>query len=37
MRVFAVPNPHYPPDPEALAQADVVLASIDELPRALRG
>jgi HAD superfamily hydrolase (TIGR01509 family) len=36
MRVFALPNPHFPPDPAALAEADVVLASIDELPRALR-
>jgi HAD superfamily hydrolase (TIGR01509 family) len=31
MRVFAVPNPHYPPDDDALALADVVLGSIDEL------
>jgi HAD superfamily hydrolase (TIGR01509 family) len=31
MRVLAVPNPHYPPDDEALALADVVLASIAEL------
>ena len=31
MRVIAVPNPHFPPDDEALAEADVVLASISEL------
>ena len=31
MRVVAVPNPHYPPDDEALALADVVVASIGEL------
>jgi HAD superfamily hydrolase (TIGR01509 family) len=31
MRVFAVPNPHYPPGDEALALADVVLGSLDEL------
>jgi HAD superfamily hydrolase (TIGR01509 family) len=31
MRVVAVPNPHYPPDDEALAMADVVVASIGEL------
>jgi hypothetical protein len=31
MRVIAVPNPHFPPDEEALAQADVVLRSIAEL------
>jgi HAD superfamily hydrolase (TIGR01509 family) len=31
MRVVAVPNPHFPPDDEALAEADVVLRSIDEL------
>jgi HAD superfamily hydrolase (TIGR01509 family) len=31
MRVIAVPNLHFPPDGEALAQADVVLASIAEL------
>jgi HAD superfamily hydrolase (TIGR01509 family) len=31
MRVIAIPNPHYPPDEEALAQADVVLRSISEL------
>jgi HAD superfamily hydrolase (TIGR01509 family) len=31
MRVIAIPNPHFPPDEEALAQADVVLRSIAEL------
>jgi HAD superfamily hydrolase (TIGR01509 family) len=31
MRVLAIPNPHYPPDEGALAEADVVLASIGEL------
>jgi len=31
MLVFAYPNPHYPPAVEALALADVVLASLDEL------
>ena len=31
MRVVAVPNPHYPPDDESLALADVVVASIGEL------
>jgi HAD superfamily hydrolase (TIGR01509 family) len=28
MRVVAIPNPHFPPDEEALAQADVVLESL---------
>jgi HAD superfamily hydrolase (TIGR01509 family) len=31
MRVVAIPNPSYPPDEEALAEADVVLPSIREL------
>ena len=31
MRVIAIPNPSYPPDDEALAQADVVLGSLAEL------
>jgi HAD superfamily hydrolase (TIGR01509 family) len=31
MRVVAVPNLHFPPDDEALAAADVVLRSIEEL------
>jgi HAD superfamily hydrolase (TIGR01509 family) len=38
MRVIALPNPHFPPDEEALAQADVVLRSIDELtPETIEG
>jgi HAD superfamily hydrolase (TIGR01509 family) len=31
MRVIAIPNPRYPPDEEALAEADLVLRSADEL------
>jgi HAD superfamily hydrolase (TIGR01509 family) len=31
MRVVAIPNPHFPPDDEAVALADVVLASLGEL------
>jgi HAD superfamily hydrolase (TIGR01509 family) len=31
MRVIAIPNPHFPPSAEALARADVVLASLDDL------
>ena len=31
MRIIAVPNPSFPPRPEALAEADVVLGSIAEL------
>jgi HAD superfamily hydrolase (TIGR01509 family) len=31
MLVVAMPNPSYPPDAEALAQADVVIRSLDEL------
>ena len=31
MRVIAVPNQHFPPDEEALAQADVVLETLAEL------
>jgi HAD superfamily hydrolase (TIGR01509 family) len=31
MRVIAIPNAHYPPSAEALAVADVVLASLGEL------
>lgn len=31
MLVIAIPNPSYPPDAEALAQADVVIRSLDEL------
>jgi beta-phosphoglucomutase-like phosphatase (HAD superfamily) len=31
MRVIAIPNPTYPPDAGALAEADVVLESLAEL------
>jgi HAD superfamily hydrolase (TIGR01509 family) len=31
MRVIAIPNPSYPPDAAALAQADFVIRSLDEL------
>jgi HAD superfamily hydrolase (TIGR01509 family) len=31
MRVIAIPNPSYPPDDASLAQADVLLGSLDEL------
>jgi HAD superfamily hydrolase (TIGR01509 family) len=31
MRVIAVPNPSFPPDDDALAEADVVLDSLSEL------
>jgi HAD superfamily hydrolase (TIGR01509 family) len=31
MRVIAIPNSHYPPPADALALADVVLGSLDEL------
>jgi hypothetical protein len=31
MRVVAIPNAHYPPPPEALELADVVLGSVGEL------
>jgi len=31
MAVVAIPNPHYPPGDDALAEADVVLDSIEEL------
>jgi beta-phosphoglucomutase-like phosphatase (HAD superfamily) len=31
MLVVAVPNPHFPPDDESLALADLVLGSIAEL------
>jgi HAD superfamily hydrolase (TIGR01509 family) len=31
MRVIAIPNPSYPPDDEALAQADVAIGSLAEL------
>ncbi|GAB2763853.1 HAD family hydrolase [Amycolatopsis magusensis] len=35
MRVIAVPNPHFPPDPAVLEQASAVLREISDLPRAL--
>jgi HAD superfamily hydrolase (TIGR01509 family) len=35
MRVYAIPNPHFPPDEAALAAADVVLQRIGDLPAAL--
>jgi HAD superfamily hydrolase (TIGR01509 family) len=31
LRVVAIPNRHYPPSPEALSAADLVLRSLDEL------
>jgi HAD superfamily hydrolase (TIGR01509 family) len=31
MRVVAIPNPHFPPDEDALALADVVLTSLRDL------
>jgi HAD superfamily hydrolase (TIGR01509 family) len=31
LRVVAIPNPHYPPSDDALAQADVVLEALDRL------
>jgi HAD superfamily hydrolase (TIGR01509 family) len=31
MRVIAIPNPHFPPDAEALEAADVVLESVAEV------
>jgi HAD superfamily hydrolase (TIGR01509 family) len=38
MRVVAIPNAHYPPGEEALAEADVVLPSLTELtPEAVEG
>ncbi|MEU6644951.1 HAD family phosphatase [Saccharomonospora sp. NPDC046836] len=35
MTVYAVPNPHFPPDPAVLAQVPVVLSQISELPAKL--
>jgi HAD superfamily hydrolase (TIGR01509 family) len=37
MRLIAIPNRHYPPAPDALALADVVLSSPDELTPAAVG
>jgi HAD superfamily hydrolase (TIGR01509 family) len=31
MRVIAIPNPHFPPPPDVLAEADMVLESLAEL------
>ncbi len=35
LRVVAVPNPHFPPAPDALALADAVVAGLDDLTPAL--
>ncbi|MGW3995410.1 HAD family hydrolase [Amycolatopsis sp. NPDC004772] len=35
MAVYAVPNPHFPPDPEVLGQATAVVEKITGLPGAL--
>lgn len=35
MTVIAIPNPHFPPAPDALALADVVLGGLDELTPAV--
>ncbi|MEV7092853.1 HAD family phosphatase [Amycolatopsis sp. NPDC051045] len=35
MAVYAVPNPHFPPDPEVLNQAAAVVEKITDLPGAL--
>ena len=35
MRVVAIPNPTYPPDADALALADAVVHSLDELTPAV--
>ncbi|AIJ27096.1 HAD family hydrolase [Amycolatopsis methanolica] len=37
MTVYAVPNPHFPPDPAVLAQVHRVLDTVADLPAALRG
>ncbi|HUZ80947.1 MAG TPA: HAD family phosphatase [Gaiellaceae bacterium] len=38
MRVVAVPNPHFPPDADALAHADAIVRSVAELtPELLAG
>lgn len=38
MRVLAIPNAHFPPGEEALAEADVVLSSVGELtPEVVEG
>ena len=35
MAVYAVPNPHFPPDPEVLKRATAVVEKITDLPGAL--
>lgn len=35
MAVYAVPNPHFPPDPDVLKQATAVVEKITDLPGAL--
>ena len=35
MTVIGVPNPHYPPDPNVLAEAHAVIDDITELPETL--
>jgi HAD superfamily hydrolase (TIGR01509 family) len=35
MAVLALPNPHFPPDPDVLAKATAVLTGLAELPAAL--
>ncbi|HWD04554.1 MAG TPA: HAD family phosphatase [Amycolatopsis sp.] len=35
MTVYAVPNPHFPPDPEVVAKVTAVVNDINELPAAL--
>ena len=37
MAVYAVPNPHFPPDPEVLKQATAVVEKITGLPAVLPG
>jgi HAD superfamily hydrolase (TIGR01509 family) len=37
MAVYAVPNPHFPPDPEVVKQATAVVEKITDLPGALPG
>lgn len=37
MAVIAVPNPHFPPDPDVLARATMVLDEVGELPEVLAG
>ncbi|WP_091669700.1 HAD family hydrolase [Amycolatopsis marina] len=36
MTVIGVPNPHFPPDPDVLAEVPVVLADLAELPDTVR-